>query len=65
VAAQEHRCDISSMDGAHGPAISTCYEDEGHFWVDNGEYASQVNYCPVCGQQAPNPAEPWKPKSER
>jgi wobble nucleotide-excising tRNase len=37
----------------YGGAIRRCQEDEdGTLWVDNGEYASQVNYCPFCGYQA-------------
>ena len=38
----------------YGAAIDVCYEDkEGRFWADNGEYSSQVNYCPWCGAKAP------------
>jgi hypothetical protein len=37
----------------HGPAITDCWEDDdGSLWVENGEYASQVNYCPYCGYKA-------------
>lgn len=25
----------------------------GQFWVSNGEYGTQVNYCPKCGAKAP------------
>ena len=25
----------------------------GQFWVGNGEYGSQVNFCPYCGAKAP------------
>lgn len=32
-----------------GSAISQCYEKDGELWVDNGEYAARVNYCPCCG----------------
>lgn len=65
MAAQEHQCDMHTMDGGYGQAVGECYSDDGHFWVSNGEYASQVNYCPACGAKAPLPAEPWKPKGER
>ena len=37
----------------YGGAIYDCEENEdGELWVDNGEYASQVNYCPYCGYKA-------------
>ena len=40
--------------GFYGSAIHECIEDEnGEFWVDNGEYATQVNFCPFCGEEAP------------
>jgi len=36
-----------------GSAIDSCEEDlEGKMWAGNGEYESQVNFCPICGQQA-------------
>lgn len=53
----EHDCQMSTKKGGYGVAVEYCYEDDGYFWVSNGEYASQVNYCPICGKQAPNPAE--------
>lgn len=38
----------------YGGAINRCWEDEeGRFWVDNGEYCSQVNFCPYTGTRAP------------
>jgi hypothetical protein len=53
-----HLCVPNSPDGAYGPAIDECNEDdEGRFWVGNGEYESQVNYCPVCGMKAPRQIE--------
>lgn len=37
----------------YGAAITRCIEDsEGRLWVDNGEYSSQVNYCPFTGIKA-------------
>jgi len=42
----------------YGGAITRCWEDEeGQFWVDNGEYCSQVNYCPYTGTKAPKQIE--------
>ena len=39
--------------GKYGGAIEQCTEhDDGSLWVDNGEYASCVNYCPFCGTKA-------------
>ena len=50
----KHKCKIETPWGDCGPAIEICYEDdEGRFWVDNGEYGSQVFYCPYCGAKAP------------
>ena len=50
----KHRCDLDSPSGAYGAAVTQCEEDDdGTFWVGNDEYASQVNYCPVCGAKAP------------
>ena len=38
----------------YGPAILECMENEkGEFWVGNGEYANQVNFCPFDGIPAP------------
>ena len=37
----------------YGSALYQCAEDEGRLWVENNEYASQVNYCPYCGHKAP------------
>ena len=53
----KHSCKLPCgrywQDAYYGPAISDCEEDdEGRFWADNGEYSSQVNYCPVCGVKA-------------
>lgn len=50
----KHRCDLDSPSDAYGAAVHDCVEnDAGEFWVGNDEYASQVNYCPVCGAKAP------------
>lgn len=48
-----HRCSLRTDHAAHGIAVDTCSEDlNGRLWVDNGEYASQVFFCPVCGMKA-------------
>lgn len=42
-----------SPDSLYGPSITTIYmEDDGKMWVENGEYASQVNFCPFTGTPA-------------
>ena len=54
----KHKCEMSTPDAAYGPAIDTCYQnDDSSFWVSNGEYSSQVNYCPYCGAKAPKQVE--------
>ena len=42
------------FDGARfGPAILAVIEDDdGRMYVFNGEFASQVNFCPYTGQRA-------------
>jgi hypothetical protein len=49
-----HVCDLENADYMlFGCALTTCAEDdEGKLWADNGEYGSQVNFCPVCGYEA-------------
>jgi hypothetical protein len=45
----KHECNFRWNSGGYGPAITTCWEDENNaLWVGNGEYSSQVNYCPNC-----------------
>jgi len=37
----------------HGPAARTCYTlENGKMYIDNDEYISRVNYCPICGLKA-------------
>ncbi len=56
-----HHCEKDYKSAAYGHAIDCCSEDEnGYFWVGNGEYANQVNYCPFCGAKAVTPAEEYK-----
>lgn len=61
----QHECEISSPHGSYGCAVDYCQEDEqGRFWVGNGEYSSQVKFCPECGIQAPNICLTPDPKLE-
>ena len=40
--------DIELPCALHGSAINTViYTENGEIWISNGEYASQVNYCPI------------------
>lgn len=50
---ESHECKGRLPHGGYGEALDECYEDEDNkLWVSNGEYASQVNYCPYCGYKA-------------
>ena len=50
----KHKCDLGLPHGAFGSAVKECVEDdEGRLWAGNGEYESQVDYCPYCGFKAP------------
>ena len=55
---EQHNCTLDSPSDVYGIAMDICYEkDDGTYWISNGEYASQVNYCPVCGAKAPKQVE--------
>lgn len=48
-----HACLIDTPCHSYGRAIDECTEDlDGYLFVYNGEYGSQVNYCPMCGYKA-------------
>lgn len=48
-----HYCTANLPYSAYGVALDSCYEDtEARLWVSNGEYMSQVNFCPFCGYEA-------------
>lgn len=48
-----HRCQGCLPYVGYGTAIDICCEEEnGELWVNNGEYDSQVNFCPYCGYKA-------------
>lgn len=49
-----HICEGTLPNGHYGQAIKRCEErSDETLWVDNDEYASQVNFCPYCGYKAP------------
>ena len=54
----------NAIHGGCGAAIGNCEEDEdGVFWVENGEYASPVLFCPYCGVKSSKPIplkEDWE-----
>jgi hypothetical protein len=49
----KHVCVGGLPHKGYGEAVDGCYEeDNGTLWVENGEYMSQVNFCPYCGYKA-------------
>ncbi len=50
---KNHYCEIPSRWHCYGAAIDECHEDQdGCLFAGNGEYGSQVNFCPMCGYEA-------------
>jgi hypothetical protein len=50
---KRHLCFIPCKQHLHGAAVDECFEDEkDYLFVSNGEYGSQVNFCPMCGYKA-------------
>jgi hypothetical protein len=48
-----HSCEGCLPKDGYGEALDGCEEDnEGRLWVGNGEYGSQVAFCPYCGFKA-------------
>lgn len=48
-----HKCELNSPEDGYGSAVDLCTEHpDGTLWAGNGEYGSQVNYCPKCGFKA-------------
>ena len=48
----------------HGAAITDCFEDTlGRLWAANGEYGTQVSFCPFCGHPAATKAQEEPPDS--
>jgi len=51
-----HKCLYEEFEipfSGYGPAIIYCIEDERKFHVGNDEFENSVNYCPFCGEKAP------------
>jgi hypothetical protein len=56
-----HECLGYPEHGMYGGAFHACIElDNKTLWVTNGEYASQVNYCPYCGFKAERAADSYE-----
>lgn len=47
-----HQCKFRTVSENYGVAADYCEEADGKLWIGNGEYRSQVNYCPYCGFKA-------------
>lgn len=48
-----HCCEVNAQSDGYGSAVDRCKEKEnGQLWVENSEYATQVNFCPFCGYKA-------------
>ncbi len=48
-----HYCDSELPSHGRGSCVDECSEDEeGRLFVGNGEYGSQINFCPYCGYEA-------------
>ena len=48
---------LSLPSSLYGEAVAAVIEIDGKLFVTNGEYASQVNFCPWCGQPAAKPVD--------
>jgi hypothetical protein len=59
--AEQHYCRLNfpAHPGYWGQAVTHCEEEpNGTLWVQNGEFGSQVNFCPNCGFEARTKAIP-------
>ena len=55
----DYPVDDDRRHGPCGPAVEQILQDaEGRWWAGNGEYQTQVNYCPFCGRAAPTTTRP-------
>lgn len=58
----QYKLNYYSPDDAYGNAVTYVrVEDNGKMWVGNGEYESQVNFCPFTGTPAPVQMEVTNP----
>jgi len=50
---RRHECSGRLPEEGYGEAVNGCGErEDGTLWVGNGEYGSQVVFCPYCGYRA-------------
>lgn len=49
---EDHNCSGWLPYANCGRAIEYCVELDGELWAGNGEYDSQVAFCPFCGHEA-------------
>jgi len=49
----EERAYMDYAGSNYGVAAYATVEIEGKFYIFNGEYANQVNFCPFTGKKAP------------
>ena len=67
---EKHECEnLEAKQGGYGAAVGSCYERENdagetELWVANGEYTTQVNYCPFCGYEAQTTIEEASPEKD-
>ena len=55
----ENKKHFRSPDSMYGPSINyTLIREDGTMWVGNGEYETQVNFCPWTGQEAKKQMKP-------
>lgn len=49
-----HKCKRpnKAKESTYGQAIEHVFEENGEFYAGNGEYYTQVNYCPFCSKKA-------------
>jgi hypothetical protein len=49
---KEHYCQLLISELNY--VVLKCYEANGNFWIKTNLFGERVNYCPICGQKAPN-----------
>jgi hypothetical protein len=49
---KEHFCELLIPKVNY--VVLKCYEANGNFWMKSNLFGERVNYCPICGQKAPN-----------
>lgn len=49
-----HKCIVpkKAERSAYGHAVESFFINDDKLFADNGEYCTQINYCPFCGEKA-------------